>query len=232
VGEFIGRLDNGGERITVVGAQGTQLIDFTYDDDAPWPRQADGSGPSLELINPANTSRSEQGNAAYWRSSALVGGSPGEGSAGGGPDFDGSGVVDSDDINLLYQALRSADPDPRFDLTGDGRGDHRDRDALIHDVLRTRFGDANLDLRFDSSDLVRVFQAGEYEDATAGNSTWEEGDWNADGDFNTADLVLAFQDGGYAAAASHRSPIDRDILARDLIFQDTVRQFARNTPLR
>ena len=100
--------------------------------------------------------------------------------------------------------------------------DNRDRDTLIHDVLKTRFGDANLDLRFDSSDLVRVFQAGEYEDATPGNSTWEEGDWNADGEFNTADLVLAFQDGGYVAAASRRSPIARDILARDLIFRDTA----------
>ena len=100
--------------------------------------------------------------------------------------------------------------------------DHRDRDALIHDVLKTRFGDSNLDLRFDSSDLVRIFQAGEYEDATDGNSTWEEGDWNGDGDFNSADLVLAFQDGGYFAAATRRAAIARDILARDLFFRDSA----------
>ena len=58
-------------------------------------------------------------------------------------------------------------------------------------------GDANGDGIFNSSDLVLVFQAGEYEDAVAGNSTFAEGDWNGDGDFTTADLVLAFQLGLY-----------------------------------
>jgi hypothetical protein len=40
-----------------------------------------------------------------------------------------------------------------------------------------------------------VFQAGEYEDSTPGNSTWGEGDWNCDGEFNSRDLVTAFQFG-------------------------------------
>ncbi|MEZ6119376.1 MAG: hypothetical protein R3C28_22805 [Pirellulaceae bacterium] len=62
-------------------------------------------------------------------------------------------------------------------------------------------GDSNRDGRFDSADLVAVFQAGEYEDAIAGNSEWAEGDWNGDGDFNTADLVFAFQAGTYQATA-------------------------------
>ena len=58
-------------------------------------------------------------------------------------------------------------------------------------------GDSNGDGRFDSADLVLVFQAAEYEDALAGNSTWAEGDWSGDGDFSTDDLVLAFQRGRY-----------------------------------
>ena len=58
-------------------------------------------------------------------------------------------------------------------------------------------GDANRDGRFDSVDFVQVFQAGEYEDDIAGNSTWEEGDWNGDGDCDSNDLVLAFQTGLY-----------------------------------
>jgi hypothetical protein len=62
-------------------------------------------------------------------------------------------------------------------------------------------GDSNHDGRFNSGDLVTVFQAGEYEDAVSGNSTFEEGDWNGDGDFNTGDLVFAFQAGTYVAAA-------------------------------
>jgi hypothetical protein len=58
-----------------------------------------------------------------------------------------------------------------------------------------------LDGEFNSSDLVQVFQALEYEDDIAGNSTWGSGDWNADGDFTTGDLIVAFQDGGYEKGA-------------------------------
>ena len=54
-------------------------------------------------------------------------------------------------------------------------------------------GDSNLDGRFDSNDLIAVFQAGEFEDDIANNSVWEDGDWNGDGDFDSSDLVLAFQ---------------------------------------
>lgn len=53
-------------------------------------------------------------------------------------------------------------------------------------------GDANLDGRFTSDDLVHVFQIAEYEDDVAFNSTWQDGDWNDDGDFTSADLVAAF----------------------------------------
>ena len=62
-------------------------------------------------------------------------------------------------------------------------------------------GDANLDGRFDSSDLVRVFQAGEYEDSNRRNSSWADGDWNGDREFTTGDIVLAFMYGNYQRAA-------------------------------
>ncbi len=58
-------------------------------------------------------------------------------------------------------------------------------------------GDANRDGAFDSSDLVQVFAAGEYEDDSSLNSMWAEGDWNGDGDFTSSDLVLAFATGLY-----------------------------------
>jgi hypothetical protein len=58
-------------------------------------------------------------------------------------------------------------------------------------------GDANLDGRFDSADLLLVFQAGEYEDAVEDNSSFAEGDWNQDGDFTSSDLVWAFQTSRY-----------------------------------
>ena len=54
----------------------------------------------------------------------------------------------------------------------------------------------------DSSDLVRVFQAGEYEDQIEGNSSFGTGDWNGDGEFDSSDLVMAFQAGHYEAGAA------------------------------
>ncbi|MCA9215829.1 MAG: CotH kinase family protein [Planctomycetales bacterium] len=58
-------------------------------------------------------------------------------------------------------------------------------------------GDANLDGQFDSTDIMLVFQSGEYEDSIGKNSTWQTGDWSGDGEFTTVDLVLAFQAGNY-----------------------------------
>ena len=75
-------------------------------------------------------------------------------------------------------------------------------------------GDVNRDGKFDSSDLVRVFQSADYEDDIQGNSSFDQGDWNLDGDFNSSDFVLAFQIGHYeqplaahiAAAVVHDDP--------------------------
>jgi hypothetical protein len=75
--------------------------------------------------------------------------------------------------------------------------DGEDRAIWIENVKETFFGDANFDGEFNSSDLVAVFVAGEYEDSIDGNSTWTTGDWDGDGDFNTGDLTLTFQSGGY-----------------------------------
>jgi len=112
-------------------------------------------------------------------------------------DFDQSGVVDVYDLDLLGYALRTG-PEPQFDLNADGQLNDLDWRTMVYDVLTTSFGDANLDGQFDSSDLVLVFQAGEYEDSLATNSTWAGGDWNGDGEFSSADIIFAFQTGGYS----------------------------------
>ena len=85
-------------------------------------------------------------------------------------------------------------------------------------------GDVNGDGVFDSSDLVKVFQAGKYEDGIDNNATFEEGDWNNNGDFETSDLVFVFQLGAYvgdapaAARSVDRSDLDREIFGKDLEF--------------
>ncbi len=71
------RLSNGGDRITLQGAGGALIRDFSYDDAAPWPVAADGGGPSLVLISPATNP--DHALAASWRASTSAGGSPGAG---------------------------------------------------------------------------------------------------------------------------------------------------------
>ena len=44
LGPFDGKLSNGGERLTLQRPDGTQVENFRYDDDSPWPRGADGYG--------------------------------------------------------------------------------------------------------------------------------------------------------------------------------------------
>ena len=73
-GEYSGRLDNSGERLTVQDAQGQVLLDFTYGTTAPWPTTPDGAGPSLEIIDP----NAALDSATNWRASGAMGGSPGK----------------------------------------------------------------------------------------------------------------------------------------------------------
>ena len=114
-------------------------------------------------------------------------------------DFDGDGTLGIEDINLLYAAIRDGENDPSFDVTGDQLVNNSDLREFVKapEKLNAYFGDANLDGEFNSTDLIAVFVAGEYEDAIEDNSNWSEGDWNADGDFNSSDFIVAFQDGGY-----------------------------------
>ena len=115
-------------------------------------------------------------------------------------DFNLDESVDANDIALLCAAMRNETIDRIFDMNGDRILSLEDLDRLIRQMGST-VGDANLDGKFDSADLVTISQAGEYEDDIVGNSTWAEGDWNCDGEFDAFDLVRAFRMGGYSRAA-------------------------------
>jgi hypothetical protein len=70
-----GKLDNAGEKL-ILRNHLDQIVDLVhYDDHYPWPREADGQGPSLELIN----ARLDNNLAASWRASSEIGGTPGTG---------------------------------------------------------------------------------------------------------------------------------------------------------
>jgi len=112
-------------------------------------------------------------------------------------DFSADLIVNFVDLEILIQGILNGSRS--MDLSGDRISDQHDIVIMVHDILHSSIGDANFDGRFDSSDLIAIFQAGEFEDLLTHNSTWSEGDWDADGDFTTSDLVFAFQMGGYAS---------------------------------
>jgi hypothetical protein len=206
MGPYAGALSNGGERLQLERAIAASpdvyvLSDrVSYDDAEPWPSDADGGGSSLQRRR--ETAFGDL--AASWQSAV-----PNPGTARflrlGDYDFNGDAVVDVQDVDLLCDGIRSGHVDS--DLNQDGTSDVNDLVFLIRSVLGTNPGDANLDGQFNSTDLVRVFQAGLYEDGIPRNSSWATGDWNCDGDFTSSDLVMAFQSGAYsqAAQASHRA---------------------------
>lgn len=74
-GTFSGALNNGGERIALSDSTATEFLSFTYDDNLPWPEQADGAGPSLILIAPH--SAPDHALPQNWRASTAPGGNPG-----------------------------------------------------------------------------------------------------------------------------------------------------------
>ncbi len=109
---YVGTLDNGGETITLRDAAGGLIQAFTFDDD--WYKETDGDGFSLVPIDAGGN----YDDPANWRSSALVGGSPGAVDA--VPligDFTGDGVVDRGDAALLARNFGRATGSHR------GRGD-------------------------------------------------------------------------------------------------------------
>ena len=119
------------------------------------------------------------------------------GSAGMPGDFNGNDMLDVGDIDLLTDEVVAMSNDRDFDLTGDNAVDQADHKFWVKDLFKTWYGDADLNAEFNSSDLVNMFGAGQYEDGVPANSSWATGDFNGDKEFGSGDLVFAFADGGY-----------------------------------
>jgi hypothetical protein len=116
---------------------------------------------------------------------------------GGQGDFEPDGDLDAADIDALSAAVRAGNNPPTYDVTSDNLVNDADRSKWVNELKKTYFGDSDLNGVFDSGDFVLVFTAGQYEDATVGNSTWATGDWDGNGDFGSGDFVKAFSEGGY-----------------------------------
>jgi hypothetical protein len=73
-GEYSGKLDNAGERITLVDATGQTILDFRYKDG--WYPITDSDDFSLTIIDPENPDPNSWDEKDSWRPSAYAGGSP------------------------------------------------------------------------------------------------------------------------------------------------------------
>lgn len=65
IGEWSGKLNNGGEQLKLSYGAGEPIRDFVYDDVAPWPTEPDGGGSSLVLVDPF--SLPEHSDPLSWR---------------------------------------------------------------------------------------------------------------------------------------------------------------------
>ncbi|MFC1634386.1 lamin tail domain-containing protein, partial [Planctomycetota bacterium] len=102
-GQYTGRLNNAGERITLEDALGQTILDFSYRDG--WRPLTDGEGFSLTIIDPANPDLNSWDDKDAWRAGTYIGGSPGQ---------DDSGILPNPDdvvINELLANSPGGDPD-------------------------------------------------------------------------------------------------------------------------
>jgi hypothetical protein len=100
-------LSNGGETIVLATAGGGVIQTIAFDDVAPWPSAPDGSGPSLEIIDPLGNAS----DGANWRASTALAGSPGwDGIPGAPGDYDRDLDVDGNDFLAWQRTLGSRTP--------------------------------------------------------------------------------------------------------------------------
>lgn len=110
-------------------------------------------------------------------------------------DFNDSGMLDVDDINMLVSEVASRANNVPFDLNEDGNVNADDIHVWVKDLRNTWIGDSDLSGEFNSGDFVTIFGAGKFEQDVDAN--WSEGDWTGDLRFDSSDLVAAFTDGGF-----------------------------------
>jgi hypothetical protein len=79
-GEFVGAINNAGERIELVDALGQVIHNFRFKDG--WYPITDGADFSLNIIDPTNSDPNSWEYAEYWQPSSVAGGTPAAGDSG------------------------------------------------------------------------------------------------------------------------------------------------------
>lgn len=88
-------------------------------------------------------------------------------------DVTRDGLINANDIDLLYSNFDSGS---KFDLTGDGLADQKDVDELVQFILRTRYGDSNLNGLVSFDDFQMLLNNWQMS-----GRGWAQGDFTGDG---------------------------------------------------
>jgi hypothetical protein len=119
-------------------------------------------------------------------------------------DFNKDRSINASDIDLIFSAIKSGSTNLTYDLNNDGLATTADVDYLIHVLLHTNYGDANLDGAVDVGDLGIL--AANY--GTSSGAVWSQGDFNGDGAVDVGDLgILA---ANYGTGSSICSSFEED----------------------
>lgn len=74
-GQYFGKLENSGDKVTLKDGFGSTVFSVKFDDKDPWPESADGAGYSLVPVDENSGINPDENT--YWTASAELNGSPG-----------------------------------------------------------------------------------------------------------------------------------------------------------
>jgi hypothetical protein len=184
-GTFLGRLGNGGDAITLrlPSPHDAAILRFAYDD--AWYPTTDGGGATLTVVD-TTAQRSAWKDRDNWTAAGVAFVPSVDG------DFDSDGSVTTEDIDLLYAAIRNGREAPFYDLDDDGKVTTTDVMFLLREVLNVFPGDADLDGSVNINDLD-IWSSNRFQS----ESGWASADFNGDGvtdgsDFN---IFVAYAQG-------------------------------------
>ena len=157
-GVYARKLDNSGDRITLLGSLGEPILDFAYSD--VWYPSTDGLGDSLVIVD-SLAPRETWSEQESWMPSSTIGGTPGF-ADGSGPtggrqlpgDANQDGRIDISDAFSLLRRLFLGDAGP---LPCEGASFDVGGNLVVFDVN----GDAGVDISDVSGLLSFLFQGGQ-----------------------------------------------------------------------
>jgi hypothetical protein len=114
-GSYSGQLNNAGEDLILFTPGEVPIRSVTYDDMAPWPAAADGTGVSLVRRHPVESAGDSQPDG--WTTSGATGGSPGTADVPAPGTFDAWAAANFSAPQLASSAISAPASDPE----GDGR---------------------------------------------------------------------------------------------------------------